>query len=297
MIPYFEKFLEEFPEITDLAEAPLERVFKLWAGLGYYSRARNLHRGAQAIAERLRKGQGYPKNREEWLEVPGVGEYTAGAICSIAYHQREPIVDGNVVRVLSRIYSISKIDSKKSEIWSRSRALVQEKSAEPAILNQALMELGATVCKPRNPECERCPVKLECTGKGDPLRFPPKAPKKVWKQVSEDRLILLRTMAHGEEVLLKQNPSGAWREGLWDFPADPKGGPERSTFIFEFSLNYVVTQHRVVRTHRMFRVSSKIPHRDPAARWFSVNDLPGVPAPVRKALTQIGKLEALKRSR
>jgi len=297
VIPYFEKFLKEFPEITDLAAAPLEEVFKLWAGLGYYSRARNLHRGAQAIAERLRKGQGFPGNREEWLEVPGVGEYTAGAICSIALHQREPIVDGNVVRVLSRIYSIAKMDAKKSEIWAHSRALVQIKAAEPAVFNQALMELGATLCKPRNPDCPRCPVRLECSGKHNPLLYPPKAPKKEWKRVKEDRIVMLRGGTKGVEVLLKLNEAGGWREGLWDFPVDPKGGPERSTFVSEFSLNYVVTHHRVVRTHRVFRVSPKVPHRNQAARWFLLEDLPGVPAPVKKALLKIQALEKLKDAR
>ncbi|NDG85536.1 MAG: A/G-specific adenine glycosylase [Proteobacteria bacterium] len=292
VIPYFERFTSEFPEVTDLAGAPLERVLKLWAGLGYYSRARNLHRGALAIAERFRAGKGFPQNREEWLQIPGVGEYTAGAICSISLHQPEPIVDGNVVRVLSRIHAIQKLDAKKTEIWRRSRELVEIRGVKPAVLNQALMELGALVCSPLNPACDQCPVSRDCAGISDPSRFPEKKPGKQWKSVQETRLVILRPDHQGGfEVLLTRNPQGAWRAGLWDFPERPDGSVTRSSLTGEFELRYVVTNHRVVRTHRVLKVRGtgrgREEVRNPESRWFSTRDLPGVPAPVRKALARI----------
>ena len=153
VIPYFEKFIKKFPTVHDLAQASLDEVYSLWAGLGYYSRARNLHKGAVEMSRLIHEGKGFPKSRTEWLEIPGVGEYTAGAICSIALNQAEPIVDGNVVRVLSRVDAIRKLDLKKTKIWDIATELVQQKRVEPRILNQALMELGATICKPKNPKC------------------------------------------------------------------------------------------------------------------------------------------------
>jgi A/G-specific adenine glycosylase len=287
VIPYFERFLAEFPEITDLAEAPIDRVLTLWAGLGYYSRARNLHRGAKGLAERIRRGAGFPETREEWLEIPGVGEYTAGAVLSIAFQKREPIVDGNVVRVLSRIHAVSKIDSKKSEIWAISRALIEEKSARPRILNQALMELGALICTPKNPDCNHCPVAKECKGRKDPESFPPKKSKKEWKIISETRFVILRSGRGGDEVLLRQNPDGGWRSGLWDFPAKPEGSIQSQKWVSEFQMNYVVTNHRVARTHRVFRIPEKSSIRDLELRWFSIQDLPAVPAPVKKAILRL----------
>jgi A/G-specific adenine glycosylase len=289
VIPYFERFLQEFPEITDLARAPEEQVFRLWAGLGYYSRARNLHRGAKAIAERLKNHQGFPSNREEWLAVPGVGPYTAGAICSIALNQREPIVDGNVVRVLSRLHAIAELDSAHTLIWEHARALVNARGADPRTVNQALMELGATLCKPKNPECSRCPVATLCLGKDHPETYPPRKPKKEWKQVRESRVVLLRGPAEIPEVLLLKNPEGAWREGLWDFPADASGvRSDRMALLQEFEIRYVVTRHRVERQHRVFRLAGpgKSPSGD-SLRWFPLDSLPGVPAPVKKALRRV----------
>ena len=288
VIPYFNRFMSEFPQVTDLANAPLERVLKLWAGLGYYSRARNLHRGAQAIAARLKNGLGFPRNRQEWLEIPGVGEYTAGAICSIALHQPEPIVDGNVVRVLSRLFAVETLDAKKTEIWSRSGELVRTRGVEPATLNQALMELGAMICSPVNPRCAQCPVRGECAGKNDPSKFPQKKPRKQWKIVKENRLVILRhDHERGLEVLLTRNPEGAWRAGLWDFPERPDGAIGRSSLVAEFELRYVVTNHRVVRWHRVLGIRGEGGVRDPDSQWFLTGDLPGVPAPVKKALARI----------
>jgi A/G-specific adenine glycosylase len=287
VLPYFDRFLKRFPQITDLADAPLDEVLKLWAGLGYYSRARNLHKGAIVIAEEIRKRGGYPKDREAWLRIPGVGEYTAGAITSIALNQREAIVDGNVERVLSRLNAWTKRDPKKIQVWEEAKALVSEKSAEPRILNQALMELGALVCRPKNPDCENCPLNLECKGKKNPEKFPEPKAKVKWKAVEEEKWILIRGHDTKPEIYLVQNEEGSWRKGLWDFPTSIEGKKiPHAVLKTEFQLKYVVTNHKVQRNHRVFWVK-KLENN---GKWFRADDLPGLPAPVAKAVGTLKKL-------
>ncbi|MBC7395977.1 MAG: A/G-specific adenine glycosylase [Bdellovibrionales bacterium] len=285
VLPYFDRFLQAFPTIEDLARAPLDEVLKLWAGLGYYSRARNLHRGAKAIADRIAQGRGFPENRAAWLEVPGVGEYTAGAICSISLNQPEAIVDGNVVRVISRLLAIEKLDAKKTAIWSEARELVQAKGADPRTLNQAMMELGALICKPRNPKCELCPVNLQCQGKSEPERYPEPKAKTVWKHLKEEKWFLLRMPSKEvTEIYLEQNGNQGWRQGLWDFP-NPGNTFKQAKWISEFETRYTVTTHKMVRKHIVLDLSGlKQPALPLKGTWFSTDDLPGVPSPVKKAI-------------
>lgn len=297
VLPYFDRFIKTFPTVELLAAASLDDIYRLWAGLGYYSRARNLHQGAITIAMRIQAGQGFPKNRAEWLEIPGVGEYTAGAVCSIAYDQPEAIVDGNVVRVLSRVYGIKKIDLAKTKIWERARQLVTVPRIHPRILNQAMMELGATICKSKNPNCSQCPVRLNCQGIRAPEKYPePKAPK-IWKKVQEQKWVLIA----GDLVYLRPNPSGQWRAGLWDFPdAGTVNGVTEARLKGEFMIQYVVTTHKVSRKHQVFNVSGALPLGNtvgirmkapahPDGKWISISNLPGVPAPVKRA---IGKMKS-----
>ncbi len=292
VLPYFEKFTKKFKTVSDLAQAPLDEVMKLWAGLGYYSRARNLHTGAQAMAERIELKQGFPSNREEWLEIPGVGEYTAGAICSIALNQAEAIVDGNVVRVLSRVYRIGKIDAKKTEIWNVARELVSVVGANPRALNQSLMELGATVCKPKNPQCLICPIRDDCDGKLEPEMYPPPKAKVNWKSVKEKKWVLLSEGAQ-PRVYLEKNLKSAgknWREGLWDFPdAGSVKISATAKALDEFSTRYVVTNHKIAREHQVFQIK---PTTLKAAngKWFQLDNLPGVPSPVSKVIRSFSLL-------
>ncbi len=288
VIPYFHSFLERFPEVQDLADAPLDEVLRLWAGLGYYSRARNLHAGARALAVRLRSGLGFPGDREEWLQVPGVGPYTAGAVCSIALGLREPIVDGNVVRVFSRFYAIEDPDPRYQRIWEAARKWVAVKEVEPEIINQALMELGALVCTPRHPQCGVCPIRRNCLGKTDPSRYPVKKKKAEVLRVEEEVWILFRLSKSGPEVVLRKNSSGPWRRGLWDFPRSGTvalGG--ENSLEAEWSSRYAVTRHRITRLHRAFRVSRVRLKEDDS--WFPLDDLPALPAPTKKALLRLGK--------
>jgi A/G-specific adenine glycosylase len=291
VLPYFDRFISKFPTITDLADAPIDEVLKLWAGLGYYSRARNLHKGAKVIAERIRAGSGFPRSREEWLEVPGVGQYTAGAVTSIALNLREPIVDGNVERVLSRVNAWTKRDPKKIQIWDEARLLVNVPDAEPRILNQAMMELGALICRPKTPLCLECPLKKECKGKGSPELYPEAKAKIKWKVVSESRFIFIRKVADQNEIYLEQNQDGSWREGLWDFPVALSDKDISSgTLKLDFSVKYVVTNHKVKRRHQVILVKQA----QGQGSWFKVEDLPALPAPVTRAIGMLKKLDFMK---
>lgn len=276
--------MKVFPTVSDLAKASIDEVYVLWAGLGYYSRARNLHRGAQAIHERLEKGEGFPKNREEWLAIPGVGEYTAGAICSISLNQREAIVDGNVVRVLSRVFKVGKIDAKKTEIWKWAAEIVKAKGVEPRSVNQSLMELGALVCKPKNPKCEECPVNQLCAGKNQPDKYPPPKPKKEWKHIQEERWVFV----YSKRVFLMQNRETRWRKGLWDFPASNSFAVAKAKLLKEEVSRYVVTNHKIERKHLVFQLSAETAKKiSKHGNWFGDNELPGVPAPVKKFLAKL----------
>ncbi len=280
VIPYFERFMERFPTVESLASAPLDDVLLLWSGLGYYSRARNLHRAAQAIVTQ----GGFPRDREGWLELPGIGGYTAGAILSIALDQPVPILDGNVERVLSRI---AKIDRQKgdgdfkSQLWKLSEEVVSQSAAvglRPSVINQALMELGAILCTPKRPACGRCPWAKICLAHRDGLEseYPPPRPRKEWIKVEEEVHCVLNDR---EQVLLHQREAGEWRAGLWDFPKDlPVELPRESLReIGKADVQYVVTRHRVHRTCRVWRVDGEAP--TPAGwQWIPLREPPKIPA-------------------
>ncbi len=213
VIPYFERFMSRFPTIEDLAGALQEDVLTLWAGLGYYSRARHLYQGAQQIVH-----QGFfPDTKEEWMKIPGVGRYTAGAILSIALNQSEAILDGNIERVFSRLRRISREflkSQKKTEwkvrLWRLSQIFIREAGSQkiqPSDFNQALMELGALVCTPRNPACQECPLKNICRSfqRGEQSLYPPKKKKTKWIDLEEEVHCLVQS---GQQVLLKKNNRG-----------------------------------------------------------------------------------------
>jgi A/G-specific adenine glycosylase len=222
VIPYWERWMARFPTSTALAEAPLDDVLAAWAGLGYYSRARNLHAGAVAIGQRW--GGVVPGRASELREVPGIGPYTAGAIASIAFGERAPLVDGNVARVLARVYAIAhdiKSTTGQRELWQRAGELMTALPADaaPGDLNQGLMELGATVCSPTSPRCLVCPLATGCEAArtGRQAEFPIVAPRKKQSELP----ILARTAmwleAGAEIVLVRRAPSGLWG-GLWELP-------------------------------------------------------------------------------
>jgi len=227
VIPYYERFLKKFPRVNDLAAAPLDDVLKLWAGLGYYSRARNLHKGAQTIVERF-DGK-VPTTSELIREIPGIGAYTAGAILSIAYGLPEPLVDGNVARVFSRLFLLKgdwRKNPLKDELWDHARevqaALAQAKTKirnPSGDLNQALMELGATVCTPQNPQCLLCPISEHCQARarGQQDQYPEVLAQKkspVWKITA-----WLVTDAKGRTLFAQRSADGLFG-GLWEVPME-----------------------------------------------------------------------------
>lgn len=259
VIPYFEKFIARFPTLPALAEAPIEDVLLHWAGLGYYSRARNLHRAAQQIVAQ----GGFPSTREGWLDVPGVGEYTAGAILSIALNQPEAILDGNVERVLSRVRRMSRLSGDtpyKDRLWRFSRAVVTQAHAQgiaPSVTNQALMELGATVCSPKKPKCGVCPVADVCRARAADVQenYPPKKKRKEWLEVQEKLQCLIDPEGR---VLLRRREAGEWRAGLWDLPGDLPFSRTELRFVGEIHSKHVVTRHRITRTTGIW-VAKKVP--------------------------------------
>lgn len=213
-LPYYLKFIETFPLIIDLANADEEQVLKLWEGLGYYSRARNLHKTAQIIVEQYNSR--FPKAYSELLKLKGIGPYTAAAIASIVFNEPVVAIDGNVLRVVSRLFLIEEPVDKTSTIKTI-RSVLQEfiNKEDPGTFNQAMMELGALICTPKKPKCDSCPVSVHCLaltiGKQDNL--PIKAGKVKVKQEYFNYLI---PDFKGKTVISKRN-SGIWT-GLYQFP-------------------------------------------------------------------------------
>jgi A/G-specific adenine glycosylase len=215
MTPYYQKFLKSFPTVRHLARADLSKVLKVWEGLGYYSRARNLHRTSKIILNHF-VGK-IPDNIKDLLSLPGIGKYTAGAILSIAYNKEAPILDGNVKRVLSRLFIISGDPrEKKTEehLWHLSASLIPRGSASS--FNQGLMDLGAKLCTPQDPQCHRCPLHQFCKGKAS--RYPERYPSKVVKKKIPRVEAIAGVVQKDGKVLLNQRPPKGLLGGLWEFP-------------------------------------------------------------------------------
>ena len=216
VIPYYERWVKAFPTLAVLARSPLSRVLKLWEGLGYYSRARNLHRASKIILKKW--GGKLPASRAELQTLPGIGRYTAGAIASIAFNQPEPILDGNVKRVLARIFALKEsVDQTKGgkKLWETAEALV-EASHRPGDFNQSLMELGALVCLPENPRCETCPVESRC--EAHRLNRETDFPVKARAVKIEDLKTVAAVIWKKGRVLVERQPLNAQWGGLWMFP-------------------------------------------------------------------------------
>lgn len=217
VIPYYRRFLAELPNVQALASLPEDRLMKLWEGLGYYSRARNLQKAAKMMTEQY--GGELPRSAEELKKLPGIGEYTAGAIASIAYGQPEPAVDGNVLRVIMRLTACSAdiaLPKTKRDVTADLRA-VYPAGKQASALTQALMELGEVICLPNaKPLCQSCPVASVCAAYagGNPQQYPVVSPKKP-RRVQQKTVFLLR--CRGKYALLKRGNEGLLA-GLWEFP-------------------------------------------------------------------------------
>ena len=212
--PYFERFLKRFPNVAKLAAANEEDVLRLWEGLGYYSRARNLRKAAQAI---VANGGKFPATIEALLNLPGIGRYTAGAIVSFAFDRPAPILEANTLRLYCRLLGFRddpRSTSGQRALWSFAEKLVAEKS--PGEFNQALMDLGATVCTPTDPRCDECPVASCCRALAEQAQTEIPAPKRR-PEITETREAYVAIESAGR-YLIYRRPEGQRWAGLWDFP-------------------------------------------------------------------------------
>lgn len=278
VIPYYDRWLRRFPDWASLAVATEQEVLGLWQGLGYYSRARNLHRAAQAVA--ALPGGKLPRALDQIRALPGVGRYTAGAVAAFAFNAPAALVDANVARVLARVFGIRlPVDAPAGleEVWRRAESLQAPKSGRA--FNGGLMELGALLCTPRAPRCPKCPVRDFCAaaGSGDPESLPVKKPRRRTVALSEPCLLVTA----GGKVLLEHQTGPRWR-GLWKLPAAAPL-PEAPPLLV---LDYPFTHHRVTLSVYAGKSPGVLP---PAWQWHPLALLAEVPlaAAHRRALARL----------
>lgn len=222
--PYFERFSRSFPTITDLARTPLDEVLRHWEGLGYYARARNLHAAARVVLEH--HGGRVPGDYEALRRLPGIGAYTAAAIASIAFDAPHAAIDGNVERVIARLAAVGDhvgLTTTRAGIRRLAEALLD--ADHPGMHNEALMELGATICLPVSPRCDACPVRIHCAAHsaGEPERFPVKARRAPTPHYDVAIGVVYRGSS---EVLIQKRPEEGLLGGLWEFPGGKRESGE-----------------------------------------------------------------------
>lgn len=289
VIPYYERWLKAFPSLAALVDAPLSKALKLWAGLGYYRRVRMFHQAAGFIQKKL--GGKIPRTAEKLRALPGIGRYTAGAIASIAWGEKTPVLDGNVIRILARIFAVTQSVDRPAtleKLWSLAASLLPDKN--PGDFNQALMELGATICFPSNPKCSCCPVQKNCTTRqrGTELFFPVRSQKTRYEKLSMTALALRNNK--NEVWLEKQPEKGRWG-GLWMFPFwmhkkemlkdfRPFGSPP----IFFLTVPHAFTKYRILLEVFESQCRKKALLKRPHGRWFSIAELNRIalPSPHKK---------------
>lgn len=277
VIPYFERFLKTFPSLEALAKAPVEKVIEAWAGLGYYSRARNLHKSAKALHEL----PGFPRSHTELADLPGFGPYTSRAVSSLAFGEPVGVVDGNVIRVFARIYAQSwqwwKTKA-RNEIQDLADAWV--KDVNPHEMNQALMELGRTICTPKSPSCLLCPVRKFCQAlkKGDVTKYPSVRPKReretwVWKAHLEIK---------GKKIRIAKSDQVPFLRGQWCLPGMAQRVETRPK---RYHYKHTITHHDIFVTvsREVFKLKGI------ESKWIPLEEIKQhVPASlVQKALTHM----------
>ncbi|MBV5260082.1 A/G-specific adenine glycosylase [Synechococcus moorigangaii CMS01] len=275
VLPYYKKWLERFPTVAALAAADLQDVLKLWEGLGYYARARNLHQAAQQVVTDF--GGQFPEDLENILRLKGIGRTTAGGILSSARNVPLAILDGNVKRVLARLIALEVPPAKAlNTLWDVSENLLDPDN--PRDFNQALMDLGATLCTVKNPNCPRCPWQNHCTAylKHQPIDFPRKAPK---KQIPTKKLVAAIAFNSENKVFIQQRPQDGLLGGLWEFPNCEGEIKSLLTQLFpdaqyERSLNTVFhayTHFKIELEPRIYRVKLS------GSGWVSLQSLQDYP--------------------
>jgi len=295
VIPFFNQFIERFPDVKSLAMAKESQVLASWSGLGYYSRARNLHQSAQIITSEY-DGE-FPKTREALLALPGIGPYTVGAIRSIAFSEPEPLLDGNVERVVGRLFAIDKDDHKRTNHWAASTYIMKflsKRGFDPSDINQSLMEFGALHCTQRSPQCVGCPLQKTCKAFSIDCveNFPIKKvrPKKV--KLTETRYLIRNRK---NQILVRISLADRWRKGCFDLPLLSELGENFSVAgnskpNKKIIIKLVVTNHEISRKIIQWSGSVRAPQNRPQIkfRWVSrseidENEIP-VGAPLKKSI-------------
>jgi A/G-specific adenine glycosylase len=277
VIPYYERFLTRFPNLEALAQSGEADLLQHWSGLGYYSRARNLRRAAQQIVAESR-GQ-LPQTYEEWKTLPGVGPYTAAAVASIAFGEPVAVLDGNVARVLARLTS-HRGDIRSPQVREELRTHAQEllDRRHPGDFNQAMMELGATLCLPRNPQCLLCPVSQSCDALEQGLQH--ELPVKLGRREPVQVELSVAVVQRKDQLLLLRRPDNvSLMPGFWELP-----GPDGLTLGEPAgSFSHAITHHQYTVTVYPARAPRRLPA---GARWIALSDLPTLPLTTitRKAL-------------
>ena len=271
VIAYWERWMRALPTVQELADAKPAQVLKLWEGLGYYSRARNLQAAAREIVKN-HDGQ-FPRDPADIRSLRGIGRYTAGAISSIAYGLPEPIVDGNVVRILTRIFGIRENPKDRAthkHLWSLAGTLVA-KADDCSALNQSLMELGAMVCTPRQPDCAACPVARACVArrenaigfipaKGKPVRY-------LEKQID------VFVVTDGARYLVQQRPTGGVNGGFWEFPNSESGNKYSAANSGQpfATARHSITRYRIQLNAHLIRAKRE------QGKWCTLKELRAMP--------------------
>ncbi len=295
VIDYYNRFIHRFPNVRSLAEAKQDDVLAYWSGLGYYARARNLHKTAQIVSADY--AGHFPKDIEKLINLPGIGRSTAGAIMTLAYHQKYPILDGNVKRVLTRFFAINGWPGNKKvedSLWEKASLLLPEKRIANYI--QAQMDLGATLCTRSKPDCLHCPMQRHCAAYrlGTPTAYPERKPK---KSIPTRTCYWLVCQNDKGELFLEQRPStGIWG-GLWSFPEREEKQDltayceeklhisidhfeELSPITHVFSHFKLTIQPLLIKSHLTGVTDMSM------GNWYKINDIMqlGLPAPVRSFL-------------
>lgn len=276
VLPFYARWMQDFSDVQSLAASDEQAVLNRWAGLGYYRRARLLHAGAKWVMQ-----NGMPTTETEWRAVPGVGPYTAAAIASICFDEPVALVDGNVERVFARLTSSPLCGpalNRAAWRWAQEHVVAER----PGEWNQALMELGATICMPRNARCDKCPLSNSCTAE-QPLDFPHRADKRPTIELNRT----LGVPTFGGKLGLVQIPPGQWWEGLWEFPE--LGQLEGSRMGRLKPVRHSVTHHRITVSAEVIRLNGPLTQ----FRWVERTDLANVPLPSAQMKLALSAFELL----
>ena len=297
VIPYFERFISLWPSVHDLAAAPVEEVMREWAGLGYYARARNLHKCAKVISQEY--GGIFPKSEEELLGLPGIGPYTAAAIRAIAFQQPATVMDGNVERVLARLFVIRKpIRECKKELREYADFLSKERTDQPGDFAQSMMELGALVCTPQSPKCSICPVQEFCLAyKAGEQNNIPVLPVRKKIPVREGKLYFIRN--NKGEVLFERRPEKRMLGGMWGIPGtdwdnskvDAEGRAfkeDEGTYIPDFYVRHTFSHFHLELKGYVIDMKAYSKSDFDGMLWYNVTEYKdlGLPTLYQKAIQQ-----------